>query len=227
MYKLTKIIKFRDSASAAERNALIGKLRAASKPGAQVKRALLEPVSADGMTVNGGDFIWHVQTADRKSMQDWYRGVEATLANPAIEYMESAEYEGVPDGKSKGEIRRPDLTRGVYRTLIMRIDDKATPEQVAAFEADMRAMPVYIDSIANWQLTRVIEGSGTRKWTHVWEQDYVDIEGLMGPYVMHPHHWAQVDRWYQPDSPDQIVDAFLCHTYCDFKDGSVLNPKAA
>jgi hypothetical protein len=227
MYKLTKIIKFRDKAPVAERNALIENLRSLSKPGAQIKRVLLEPVSTDGMTVNGGDFIWHIQADDRKSMQDWYRGVEATVANPIIEYMESAGYEGVPDGSARGEIRRPDLTSGIYRTLILRIDDHATPQQLAAFEADMRAMPVYIDSIKNWQFTRVSESSGTRKWTHVWEQDYADIEGLMGPYVMHPHHWAQVDRWYQPDSPDKIVNAFLCHTYCDFNNGSVLNPKAA
>jgi len=227
MYKLTKIIKFSDKASASERSALIEKLRSLSKPGDQVQRSLLEPVSTDGMTVNGGDYIWHLQFADQAARQSWGHGVEAALSNPAIEYMEVAGYEGLPDGAPRGEIRRPDLTRGIYRTLIMRVGDHATPEQVAAFEADMRAMPVYIDSILNWQLTRVTESSGSRKWTHVWEQDYADVGGLMGPYTMHPHHWAQVDRWYQPDSPDQIVDAFLCHTYCDFENGSILNPRAA
>lgn len=226
MYKLTKVINFREGSTSAQQQTLIEKLRAASQA-LQVKFFLLEPVSTDGMTVNGGHYIWHLQFDDRKAQQDWYRDIESELASPIVGQVESAAYEGGPDGKSRGQIRNPNLSRGVYRTLLLRIDDKATPEQVAAFEADMRAMPTYIDAIANWQLTRVTDSSGTRKWTHVWEQDYADIQGLMGPYVMHPHHWAQVDRWYQPDSPDQIVDGFLCHTYCDFDKGSVLKKSAA
>ena len=78
-------------------------------------------------------------------------------------------------------------------------------------------MPYYIPAIRNWQLSRAEEATGARRWTHVWEQEYADAGGLMGPYMMHPYHWARIDRWFDPECPDRIVDARLCHSFCAMK----------
>ena len=37
----------------------------------------------------------------------------------------------------------------------------------------------------------------------------------MGPYLMHPIHWAYVDRWFDPECPEVIVRDRVCHSFCD------------
>ena len=49
-----------------------------------------------------------------------------------------------------------------------------------------------------------------------WEQEYADIGGLMGPYMLHPYHWAVIDRWFDPECPDWIVNTRLCHSFAAF-----------
>jgi hypothetical protein len=45
-----------------------------------------------------------------------------------------------------------------------------TPQTIVEwFEAELQAMPRYISSIRNWQLSRVAGSPGARPWTHVWE----------------------------------------------------------
>jgi hypothetical protein len=51
-------------------------------------------------------------------------------------------------------------------------------------------------------------------WTHVFEQEFTDVEGLMGPYLMHPIHWAVVDRWFDPECPEVIIRNPVCHSFC-------------
>jgi hypothetical protein len=48
----------------------------------------------------------------------------------------------------------------------------------------------------------------------VFEQLFTDADGLMGPYLMHPIHWAVVDRWFDPECPDVIVRDRVCHSFC-------------
>ena len=63
----------------------------------------------------------------------------------------------------------------------------------------------------------MVQAEGARPWTHVWEQRYDALDGLMGDYMMHPYHWARVDRWFDPESPDWIVDTHLCHSFCRYQ----------
>lgn len=74
-------------------------------------------------------------------------------------------------------------------------------------------MAKYIPAIRNWRFSNVIEAGGDLNWTHVWEQEYADIGGLMGPYMLHPFHWALIDRWFDPECPDWIVNIHLCHSF--------------
>jgi hypothetical protein len=75
-------------------------------------------------------------------------------------------------------------------------------------------MPRYVRTITAWQLSRVETAIGTSAWTHVFSQRFTDLEGLTGPYLMHPIHWAYVDRWFDPECPDYIVRDRVCHSFC-------------
>ena len=63
-------------------------------------------------------------------------------------------------------------------------------------------------------VSRVAEPAGATGWTHVFEQEFSDLHGLMGPYLMHPIHWAVVDRWFDPECPEYIVRERVCHSFC-------------
>ncbi|WP_306306846.1 Dabb family protein [Nocardia brevicatena] len=75
-------------------------------------------------------------------------------------------------------------------------------------------MPQHIPTIRSWQLSRVRHAAGASEWTHVWEQEFDDLDGLLGPYMNHPIHWAHVDRFFDPESPDLIVRDRVCHSFC-------------
>ncbi len=68
------------------------------------------------------------------------------------------------------------------------------PSTVARFEDELSSMPRCVPAIRAWQLSRVDDAIGTSRWIHMFEQEFSDVEGLMGPYLMHPIHWAVVDR---------------------------------
>jgi len=36
---------------------------------------------------------------------------------------------------------------------------------------------------------------------------------------MYPYHWGHIDRWFNPECADWIVDTYLCHTFCAFESG--------
>ena len=102
----------------------------------------------------------------------------------------------------------------MYRALLLRVVPGTAEQAVACFEDELRLMPRYVKTITAWQLSRVDEPVGTSEWTHVFEQQFTDVDGLMGPYLMHPIHWAYVDRWFDPECPDVIVRDRVCHSFC-------------
>src|SRR5690606_25961457 len=85
------------------------------------------------------------------------------------------------------------------------------------FVRDTLAMPPHIASIRNWRLSRAIpldwDATAGDPWTYVWEQEYVDLDGLVVDYMAHPHHWAHVDRWFDVESGAQVVHPALCHAF--------------
>lgn len=107
-------------------------------------------------------------------------------------------------------VPEPDLAPCVKRTLFLAVEPGAPAEAVARMEADLAAMPTHIDAIRNWALSRVAGPPGSR-WTHVWEQEFADLDGVLGDYLLHPHHWGHVDRWFDPEHPARIVDTALAH----------------
>jgi hypothetical protein len=33
--------------------------------------------------------------------------------------------------------------------------------------------------------------------------------------MLHPCHWGEVDRWFDPEDPEWLVDPLLCHSFCE------------
>jgi len=208
MFKITKLVTFDPVASARDRAAIVAALQAAGA--SQAAACLVAPVLPG--VYFGGDIIAHFQFENQAASRDFEALAASALALPAVSHIDSVEYAG-----GKGASSDPLPSGGVYRTLLLCVSPAAAPRQIEQFEAEMAMMPHYIPAIRNWQLSRTVRASGTQNWTHVWEQEYSGIEGLMGPYMMHPYHWARIDRWFDPEHPDWIVDPRICHTFCAFQ----------
>jgi hypothetical protein len=200
MFKLTRLVTLADPARLAP---LADELRALASAHA-AHRTLVAPTLPGSHF--GGDLLAHFAFDSAEQRDAFGAALTPLLAGDAVD---GADYQGAPDGK-----QAPDLANGVYRVLLLSVDEGNAPETVAQFEAETRMMPHYIPAIRNWQLSRADAAVGARRWTHVWEQEYADAGGLMGPYMMHPYHWARIDRWFDPECPDRIVDARLCHSFC-------------
>lgn len=111
-------------------------------------------------------------------------------------------------------VPEPDIRDCVKRTLFLRVLPDTPREAVERFERDMLGMPRYIDAIRNWAFSRADPELHPTPWTHVWEQEYRDLDGLEEDYMLSPYHWGLVDGWYDPESPQRIVDTNLAHVYC-------------
>lgn len=204
MYKLTRLVTLADPASAP---ALADDIRALAAA-YSVSRQLVAPTLPGSHF--GGDLIAHFAFDDAAQCAAFDTALAPLLAVPTVVSVDGVAYQSGAGGRSDD----PGLANGVYRVLLLSVDEGTDPALVERFEAETRMMPHYIPAIRNWQLSRVDTATGARRWTHVWEQEYADAAGLMGPYMMHPYHWARIDRWFDPECPDRIVDARLCHSFC-------------
>ena len=206
MYKLTRLVTLTDPAPLP---VLVDEMRALGAAHA-AERMLVAPTLAGSHF--GGDLLAHFAFDDAVQRADFDAALAPLLDTPAVASVDGVAYRSGLGGRSG-----PELANGVYRVLLLGVDEGTDPAVVARFEAETRMMPHYISAIRGWQLSRTEEAVGARRWTHVWEQEYADAGGLIGPYMMHPYHWAWIDRWFDPECPDRIVDARLCHSFCGFE----------
>ena len=210
MTRWTQLIHLPAGTKADDVKAALDRAVAASP---MVARHLLEPMLPGSR--GGGDLLWHLQFRDEAARQECirqshWRG-EVTALLRSMPCVDSAVYE-----PGRGGVHQPGIANGVYRTLLLKIEDGTPAETTARFERELAAMPDYIDTIRNWTLSRVSEGGGQLPWTHVWEQEYATLEGLTGLYMMHPYHWGFVDRWFDPEMAGRIVAIPKCHVFCRF-----------
>lgn len=201
MFKLTQLVHYSEQAGPAERNAVAAALR-------RIEGCRLAQPTLPGV-YNGGDLIAHFQFRDEAGWRAAQAQRDAALAAPAVRHVDSAAYEG-----GAGKIGAPGLENGVYRTLLLSVDRPVDASIIEQFEAEVRMMPHYIPAIRNCQLSRVTHAEGAQRWTHVWEQEYSGVEGLMGPYMLHPYHWARIDRWFDPECTEWMINTTLCHSFC-------------
>ncbi|BBY61003.1 hypothetical protein MSAR_41390 [Mycolicibacterium sarraceniae] len=184
-----------------DRERVLSALRAATEASGAL-RALVQPTLPGSR--NGGDILVHIRFPDHHAWND--TDFAHVLRDPAITHVNGVTYRGTPRRRGTGT---------VYRTLLVRVSPEASEEQVAAFERELAMMPRYVSTITAWQLSRVDDAVGTSDWTHVFEQEFTDVDGLMGPYLMHPVHWAVVDRWFDPETTDVIIRDRVCHSFCE------------
>lgn len=200
MYSVTRLLDVADQ----HRDRILTAVRAgATATGAQHR--LVEP-TLPGVR-NGGDLLVHLRF---DSKGQWLCAAEdfaTVLRDPAITHINGASYRGLPT-------RTGSDTGTVYRALLLRVAADADSAAVARFEKELSRMPQFIPTIRAWQLSKVDDAIGSSDWTHVFEQEFSDIDALMGPYLMHPIHWAVVDRWFDPECPEVIIRDRVCHSFC-------------
>ncbi|BBZ11912.1 Dabb family protein [Mycobacterium branderi] len=202
MFSVVKLIDVAEDG----RDCLLAALRgAATKVGA--KHLLAEPTLPGSR--NGGDILMHLRLTDRREWDCIASEFTDVLHDPAVARVNGASYTGHP-ARTDWSLR----PGTVYRALLLRVAPGTDDATVARFEDDLRLMPRYVRTITAWQLSRVEDATGDCAWTHVFEQQFTDVDGLTGPYLMHPIHWAHVDRWFDPECPGVIVRDRVCHSFC-------------
>jgi len=159
---------------------------------------------------NGGNILIHLRFDSRREWHTVADSFSDALCEPAITRINGVNYPGIVTRSGDGT---------VYRTLLLRVSPETRADLVTHFEAELRSMTRFIPAIRAWQLSRVDEAIGDSEWTHVFEQEFDDLDGLTGPYLMHPIHWAVVDRWFDPECPDVIIRDRLCHSFCQYSAG--------
>lgn len=199
MFSVTRLL----DVDADARGRVVKLLRHAAE-GAGAQRWIVEPTNSGSR--NGGDVLAHLRFEHRQQWIDAAHHLGAALNDPAITRINGASYPGEPTLTG-----RPGT---VYRALLLRVEEDTPPEAVTRFEAELRSMADHVGTIRAWQLSRVVDSVGATHWTHVFEQEFSDVDGLMGPYLMHPVHWAMVDRWFDPECTDVIVRERVCHSFC-------------
>jgi hypothetical protein len=198
MYNVTSLIHTdaRDTVVTAVRDAV-----------REVPDALVE-VTLPGVR-NGGDVLMHLRFPDESAWAAVSARVDEVLSTPAVTHVDSARYRGHHVGAAEPG-------GSVYRALFLRVAPDTPDDVLAQFEADLAALPRYVSTITAWQLSRVETAFGASPWTHVFSQRFTDLDGLTGPYLMHPIHWAYVDRWFDPECPEYIVRERVCHSFCRY-----------
>ncbi len=206
MYSVINLIDVAAGTGAQAHDRLLAELRgAAIRLGA--RHVLVEPTLPG--TRNGGDILMHLRFADKHEWNSAARQLTTLLGDPVVGHVNGATYTGIPVSTERAA-----SPGTVYRTLLLRVAPGTEERTIAHFEADLRLLPRYVETITAWQLSRVESATGASKWTHVFEQQFTDVEGLLGPYLMHPIHWAWVDRWFDPECPEVIVRDRVCHSFC-------------
>ncbi|HEY2085210.1 MAG TPA: Dabb family protein [Mycobacterium sp.] len=142
--------------------------------------------------LRGGDATWDV--------------VSPTFPEPGIDGVEVVDAVAVaPLWGSHVHLTGP----RVKRTFLFRVQPGTAADVAARFEAELAAMPRFIDTIHSWALGRVDHDTSPSFWTHAWEQEFASIAGLNGDYTTNPYHWAGVDRFFDAEIPGAVVDRRL------------------
>lgn len=204
MFSVTRLLDVVED----ERDRMLTALRAAARD-AQASRWVVQPTLPGAR--NGGDILLHLRFDTEDRADAALPRFTPLLNDFAVTRVNGANYWGSP-------VRRGETPGTVYRALLLRVSPDAPGAIVARFEHELSSMARHVSSIRAWQLSRVSEGVGTSAWTHVFEQEFSDVDGLMGPYLMHPIHWAVVDRWFDPECPDVIIHDRVCHSFCACQD---------
>lgn len=214
MFKVSHLITFRPAQPEQVKSAAAARVEELAAEVPHTIHARSRP-SLQG-SVNGGHMVCHLAFAQEAAWREARASHAGRLLEEFCASVDVCRWDWVAYRQQSPGLRQPEIVSGIHRSLILSVKPFTPSEAVARFEAEMQAMPAYIPEIRNWGLSRVVESGGVRPWSHVWEQEFTDAKGLFGPYMMHPIHFGSIDRWFDPQSHDWIVDPELCSTYCSF-----------
>ena len=207
MYKVTRVLDLHDPDDELTTAMAVKRLRSAADASPAI--ATLVAPTLPGVR-NGGDLLVHLQFREH---DDWLRSrsaIDEATSDSSVRSLRSVEYIGATGDRAGRRSWSPQ----VYRTLLLNVEDSASPEQLHHFERATLAMPQHIQAIGAWQLSRVVHVEGGSRYTHVWEQEFSDLADLHCAYMFHPIHWGLVDRWFDPECPDRIIADRVCHSFC-------------
>jgi hypothetical protein len=171
--------------------------------------------------LNGGDILWRLAFGSEQQVWDAYASTAFQELVLAMTPAQGATVDWMVYGADHFDTSRSQGKTGLWRCLCMAVDDGTPAARIRQFERDLLEMPGPVQSIRNWTLGAVVASGGRRRWTHVWEQEFVDVAGLEGEYMVHPVHWGLVDGWFDPECPQRIVDPMLIHAAMDIE-GAVI-----
>ncbi len=222
-FRETAQLRLRENIDDTRRSAFETRLReaAAALPGLQA--AALSPNYAPEYAA--GHYTWDLLYPDRDSADNaresaaWKQAISAALAEHCVACHALA-LQTLGAG-----VRSSDLVNGIKRTAYFRLLPDTATDSAQRFERDLLEMTEQIPEILNWRLSRTValpwNTADCAPWTYVWEQEYASLDDLLGPYMAHPHHWAHIDRWFDPESGAQAVDVNLSHAFCHLQDSII------
>ena len=167
--------------------------------------------------INAGDVVW--RTAFRTESE----ALAAPLA-PAWRAVVAPALEGTRVTSVGYRVSRTGLgpdAPGIWRGLLFRVMPHGFPDLARQLERELLLFPKYVTTIRSWALSPVSFVEGPKAFTHVWEQEYDNLDGLTGEYMTHPIHWGLVDRFFDAESPVYIVDPHLAQIVGAI-DGSII-----
>ena len=176
-------------------------------------------------SVGGGELTWDLEMSDDDALAALCARLQKVDSARAIDALGDGFVSirsrvasltcAVPDELDSG-IGVPGLV-GVKRTLWLRVLPGTKTADLAQFEAETPLLAEAIPAIRNWRWSRVRTAKPNpmaTRWTHLWEQEFETEDGLQVDYMSSPFHWGYVDRWFDLEMPDQIVDVWLAHLAC-------------
>jgi hypothetical protein len=200
MYSIVRLI----DVATDDRDRMLDTLRTVAAATAPL-RCVVQPTLPGSR--NGGDILMHLRFATRDDLHCAATTLADVLTDASVGRVNGAEYEGTP-------VRCGEKPGTVYRTLLLRVEPGTDESRISLFEHELSTMARYLPSIRAWQLSTVSAAVGSSAWTHVFEQEFADVDALLGPYLMHPIHWSVVDRWFDPETTDVIIRDRICHSFC-------------
>lgn len=187
-----------------ERDVIVAQLaQAAAKLGAD-KTSWIAPV-IDSAVINAGHIVWRMESATESAALAVT--FDPVWSNAIAPLFEGAQINTI--GYRIAESSVQSAGAGVWRALVFRVIPAGFPDAAAALESQLLLMPKYVPTIRSWALSPVAFSEGPKNFTHVWEQEFDELSGLTGDYMVHPIHWGVVDSWFDAECPNYVVDPLL------------------
>ena len=188
----------------AEWEALAARLQTAAARLPGMRSCWIAPVSPVAV-INAGHVVWRMTFASEQE-------ASAVVLDPAWQGAVTGLLEGTQVTHVGYRITRNAVVPaggGIWRALIFRVMPQGFPDGARALEQGLMMMPSHVSTIRSWALSPVSQCEGPKAFTHVWEQEFDSLEGLIGEYMTHPVHWGHVDAFFDAECPEYIVDPHL------------------